>query len=166
MKPSSEKKKQRLSLRLFNRAQRVMERLGRRKLGWVESEPSLHEAACKAVGFDDFGDEAYLEGLRVLLQAYDRESRLTPFGRMLVEQQLLGILKNRLQCFKISMYVSKYCYLHDISPSDNSVYVMTAWPAIQVQFPFFSFNAFLNALRKPRTFSLLMEISSGIPTSS
>jgi hypothetical protein len=95
VKQSSEKK-QRLSLRLFNQAHRFMERLGRRKLGWVESEPSLHEAACKAVGFDDFGDEGYLEGLRVLLQAYDRESRLTPFGRMLVEQQLLGILKNRL----------------------------------------------------------------------
>jgi hypothetical protein len=73
-----------------------LERLGRRVPSFVESEQSLHEAACKAVGFDDFGEPSYREGLRVLSEAYDREARLTPFGRMMVRQQLLGILKNRL----------------------------------------------------------------------
>ena len=56
----------------------------------------MHDAARKAVGFDDFGDQSYRKGLWVLLDAYDRESRLTAVGRVMVEQQLIGILKNRL----------------------------------------------------------------------
>lgn len=64
--------------------------------GFLESEESLHAAAREAVGHDDFGDPSYLEGLRVLLDAYDREARLTDAGRFLVEQQIVGILKNRL----------------------------------------------------------------------
>jgi hypothetical protein len=87
----------RLPLELFNGAHRVLERLGRRpKPGLVESEEALHEAARAATGGEYFGDPAYLEGLRVLLRAYDREARLTPFGRLMVDQQLVGILKNRL----------------------------------------------------------------------
>jgi hypothetical protein len=96
MSQPSVKKKQRLLLRAYNQSQRIMERLGRRRPGFVESEEPLHEAARKEVGFDDFGDKAYLEGLRVLSEAYDREARLTPFGRMIAEQQIMGILKNRL----------------------------------------------------------------------
>ncbi|MFQ5666404.1 MAG: sulfotransferase [Candidatus Binatia bacterium] len=64
--------------------------------GFVESADGLHDAARKAVSCDDFGDPAYLEGFRVLTEAYDRESRLTPAGRAMVETQLLGILENRL----------------------------------------------------------------------
>ncbi len=86
----------RLPLRLFNGAHRMLGRLGRRKPGLVESEDALHEMARKATGLDDFGDPSYQEGLRVLLRAYDREARLTPFGRVMVDQQLVGILKNRL----------------------------------------------------------------------
>ena len=65
-------------------------------LSFVESMESLHDAARKAAGADDFGDPTYLEGLRVLLTAYDRESRLNETGRTMVQQQLIGILKNRL----------------------------------------------------------------------
>jgi hypothetical protein len=71
-----------------------MTEAGRR--GFVESEDALHAAARAAVGSDDFGDPSYRKGLRILLEAYDRESRLTDTGRFMVEQQLLGILKNRL----------------------------------------------------------------------
>jgi hypothetical protein len=94
---ASGEKKQRLPLRAFNRASRAMERLGRRKPGFVESEASFHAKARKAVGAGDFGDPAYLEGLRVLLDAYDREAHLTPFGRLMAEQQIVGILANRLR---------------------------------------------------------------------
>lgn len=66
------------------------------QVGFVKSADSLHEAARKAAGCADFGDPAYLDGFRVLLEAYDRESHLTHTGRALVETQLLGILKNRL----------------------------------------------------------------------
>jgi hypothetical protein len=64
--------------------------------GFLDSAESLHDAARQAVDFDDFGDPAYLDGFRVLTEAYDRESRLNATGRAMVEAQLLGILKNRL----------------------------------------------------------------------
>ena len=48
--------------------------------GFVEAEGWLHEAAVRAVGFDDFGEEPYLEGLRALLDSYDRESKLGDDG--------------------------------------------------------------------------------------
>ena len=49
--------------------------------GFVESEDALHEEAAEIAGDDDFGDPSYLEGLRVLLHAYDDESRLSERGR-------------------------------------------------------------------------------------
>jgi hypothetical protein len=87
---------ERLPLRMYNGAQRLLDALGRKKPRFVDLEEKLHDDARKAVGFDDFGDPAYRTPLRILLEAYDKESRLTPFGRMLVEQQLAGLLRNRL----------------------------------------------------------------------
>jgi hypothetical protein len=92
----SGKSSQRFPVRLFNGAHRVLERLGRGPTPFVDSEGSLRDAARKAAGLEDFGDETALTGLRVLLEAYDRESRLNPFGRMMVTQELTGILRNRL----------------------------------------------------------------------
>jgi len=86
---------QRLPVRLYNQASRLFERLGRKPSGFVASEERLHAAAAKAAGATDFGDPGYLTGLRVLLEAYDRESRLNPFGRMMVWGELTGILRNR-----------------------------------------------------------------------
>jgi hypothetical protein len=68
---------------------------------WVDSEEALHAAASEALGCDDFGDPGYLEGLRVLLEAYDREARLTDLGRAMVEGMLVSILKNRLRAEKL-----------------------------------------------------------------
>ncbi len=88
--------KQRLPVRLYNGFQRLALRLGRSQPGFRESEERLLEAARKATGQGDFGGEPFREGLRVLLEAYDREARLTPFGRMMVSQELAGILCARL----------------------------------------------------------------------
>ena len=74
----------------------VIERIRTGQLGFAEAEQSLHEAARSGAGFADFGDESYLAGLRTLLGAYDREARLTPTGRAMVTQELIGILRNRL----------------------------------------------------------------------
>jgi hypothetical protein len=60
-------------------------------------EGMLHEAAARDVGYDDFGESSYREGLRVLLRAYDEEARLTPFGRKAAKIQLTEILKKRLR---------------------------------------------------------------------
>ncbi|MFN8626734.1 MAG: sulfotransferase [Candidatus Binatia bacterium] len=63
----------------------------------VPTVDSLEEAARQAVGFGDFGDPAYREGLRVLLDAYAQASELNARGRAWwVETHLLEVLKNRL----------------------------------------------------------------------
>ena len=74
----------------------VIERIRSGQLKFAEAEQPLHEAARSGAGFADFGDESYLAGLRTLLGAYDREARLTPTGRAMVTQELIGILRNRL----------------------------------------------------------------------
>ncbi len=89
--------KTRLPVRLFNGVQSALASLGRRPAGFAAREGELLEAARKATGLSDFGDEGFLTGLRVLLEAYDKQARLTPFGRMMVNGELTGILKSRLQ---------------------------------------------------------------------
>lgn len=65
--------------------------------GFAESESLLHDLAAREVGADDFGDPAYLEGLRVLLCAYDREARFNPYGRQASFYATLELLKKRLR---------------------------------------------------------------------
>lgn len=67
------------------------------KTKFVDLEEPLHEAAARDVGYDDFGEPSYLEGLRVLLDAYDKQAKLTPFGRKAAKIQLTEILKKRLR---------------------------------------------------------------------
>lgn len=67
---------------------------------FIDMERRLHEAAARDVGYDDFGEASYLEGLRVLLAAYDTEAKLTPFGRKAAQIQLTEILKKRLRAEK------------------------------------------------------------------
>ena len=63
---------------------------------WVRSEDALHEEASADVGYDDFGDPSYLEGLRVVLAAYDEEARFHEAGREMAKYQLVHSLKQRL----------------------------------------------------------------------
>lgn len=60
-------------------------------------EGELHESAIAAAGCDDFGDPAYLVGLRYLLAAYDQNERLTGFGRMAARYDLQAVLVRRLR---------------------------------------------------------------------
>ncbi len=64
---------------------------------FVELEDSLHERAIAEVGFDDFGDSSYLEGLRVLSAAYDSEAKFNVYGRGAAEAKILETLKQRLR---------------------------------------------------------------------
>lgn len=70
---------------------------GEKQARFSGSEDALHEAAMEAVGYDDFGDPSYLEGLRVLLEAYDTEARFTPAGREAARQELIRLLGKRLR---------------------------------------------------------------------
>ncbi len=96
----SQVRDQRFPVRLFNRAQRFVEKLGKKPTLFVEAGDDLKESARKAVGFDDFGGDPWQDGFQTLLQAYDEESQLNPFGRVMVKSELTTILKNRLRVEK------------------------------------------------------------------
>ena len=64
---------------------------------FAAAEVPLHQAAVAAAGSEDFGDPAYLDGLRVLLRAYDEEAKHTPVGRIVAEQMTIGLLAARLR---------------------------------------------------------------------
>jgi hypothetical protein len=66
---------------------------GRESVGTVED---LHASATRLTGLDDFGDEAYLEGLEVLLKSYADEADLTPVGNKVKRSFLRGALVARL----------------------------------------------------------------------
>ena len=58
----------------------------------------LLESASRLVGLDDFGpdDDNYREGLAVLLESYQRDADLTPFGSKICRVYLRGALAARL----------------------------------------------------------------------
>jgi len=65
----------------------------RENVGTVED---LHASATRFTGLDDFGDDDYREGLAVLLESYERDAGLTPFGRKVKRAFLRGALVARL----------------------------------------------------------------------
>jgi hypothetical protein len=64
---------------------------------FTESKQQLHDLAIERAGSDDFGDPSYLEGLDVLLKAYDTEAKLNAFGKGAVRESLIGLLVQRLK---------------------------------------------------------------------
>ncbi|MFD2418278.1 sulfotransferase family protein [Amycolatopsis pigmentata] len=67
--------------------------IGRDNVGTVED---LHASATRMTGLDDFGDDGYREGLRVLLESYAADAHLTPFGNKIKRAFLRGALVARL----------------------------------------------------------------------
>ena len=64
----------------------------------VGTVDDLHESATRLVGLDDFGpdDDNYREGLAVILDSYQRDADLTPFGSKICRVYLRGALGARL----------------------------------------------------------------------
>jgi hypothetical protein len=60
-------------------------------------ETTLLHKACAQTGLDDFGDDSFREGLRVLLRAYDTDAQLSFVGRICVHEDLVRLLHNRLR---------------------------------------------------------------------
>ncbi len=60
------------------------------------SEESLIAAAREQTGLTEFGDEGFREGLRVLLETYERAG-LRPGGRKVTRRRLIQLLCNRLR---------------------------------------------------------------------
>lgn len=46
---------------------------------------------------DEFGDESFRDPLHALLGACEREARLSPLGRVMTRQLVLGLLATRLR---------------------------------------------------------------------
>jgi hypothetical protein len=60
-------------------------------------QESLLEEATRNTDLSDFGDEAFREGLSVLLASLEEEARLNEFGRLFAHKEILRHLENRLK---------------------------------------------------------------------
>lgn len=83
-----------LAIRAFNSAARAAASFG---IDVELSSGELIAAARKRNGLHDFGAEALLEPLEVLLDSIRREASLNPLGRLITRQRLIGVLGNRLR---------------------------------------------------------------------
>jgi hypothetical protein len=82
-------------MRLFNAAG---EKWWRHGFSWQQlDEKTLLDKACKSTGLEDFGESFFLEGLRVLLQAYATEAEFTFGGQICVHGDTVRLLANRLR---------------------------------------------------------------------
>jgi hypothetical protein len=52
--------------------------------------------ARRKMGLSDFGDEAFLEPLEVLVDSINREAALNPVGHMIIRGRIVGVLANKL----------------------------------------------------------------------
>lgn len=73
--------------------------IGRRLGASVSLAPDdlLRAAEARVPGATDFGDPRFREPLAVLSRSLDEEARLTPIGRWLVRERVVGLLANRLR---------------------------------------------------------------------
>lgn len=63
--------------------------IGREDVGTIDD---LHASATKVIGLDDFGADDYRTGLSVLLESFERDAELTPFGNKVNRAFLRGAL--------------------------------------------------------------------------
>src|SRR2546428_7731364 len=84
-----------LGLRLLNRTGRVLRAAG---LPLVRlDDASLLARASRRAGLDDFGDGAFRDALRRLLDALEHEAALTLLGRLIARADCVRLLENRLR---------------------------------------------------------------------
>lgn len=82
-------------LSLINAAGRPLLKNG---FAWMRlDEKILFDKACAATGLEDFGDDSFLEALRVLLRAYETEAGFSFVGRLGVHGDTVRLLSNRLR---------------------------------------------------------------------
>ena len=81
---------------------RLIDGLGRglARLGWRSFRLDVAELLTRArrsTRLEDFGNEAFMPGLRLLVESLDAEARLSPFGRFVAQRQLVEVLVHRLR---------------------------------------------------------------------
>ncbi len=84
-----------LLLRLINAAGRRFVKNGHK---WLRlDEKVLLNKACEQTGLDDYGDDSFREGLRVLLRSYEPDAEFSFVGRICVNNDTVRLLSNRLR---------------------------------------------------------------------
>src|SRR5262245_58783390 len=83
-----------LGMRLFNAVGRGLRRLGLRPR--LNADDILARARRKA-RLDDFGDERFLEPLRILVKSCEDDDELMPLGRFVTRLRLTHFAVNRLR---------------------------------------------------------------------
>ncbi len=63
----------------------------------MDSVDALLDAACEDTGLDDFGADAFREGLDVLVDSVGSEADLNPIGEFIVRDLIMKALTNRLR---------------------------------------------------------------------
>ena len=92
-----------LPLRLLNRTATIVQSIG---LPFVPlRKADLLAKARKKTGLSDFGDSRFEEGLDVLIDSLERESKLSGLGRITAQRTILDLLTTRLQ---IEDYLKKH----------------------------------------------------------
>jgi len=81
-------------MRFVNGVLRALNSMGLARIDL--DEQSLIESAKKQVGLSAFGDESFLEPMRLLLNSLEGEADLNPLGRFLTRQSIVRLLKHRL----------------------------------------------------------------------
>ena len=82
-------------LRLINAAGRRFVKNGHKWLS-LDEKVLLHKAG-EQTGLDDYGDDSFREGLRVLLRSYEQDAALSFIGRICVNNDTMRLLSNRLR---------------------------------------------------------------------
>ena len=82
-------------VKLINATGQGLGRFGVRRPGLDPDR--LMASARRATGLSDFGDDRFLEGLGVLVRAFDARDDVHTFGRIVFRQHLTSLLVNRLR---------------------------------------------------------------------
>lgn len=134
------------------RAIALANRVGRMPaaLGLPSLRPdALLRAAAGRVGLADFGDDSFREPLEVLVESIEREARLTPVGRIITRERLVGVLANRLRVTRavladpgvehlelappvviVGLQRTGTTLLHRLLASDPAFRWLTSWEAL------------------------------------
>ena len=83
------------TIRFINRAGHFLQRCHLPLAQLTEKE--LLAKAIKRAGMRDFGDPGFHRGLQQLLAALEQEAELTPLGRLLAQEEIVGRLTSRLK---------------------------------------------------------------------
>ncbi len=84
-----------LPLRLLNGTFSVLGKLGNHLVSL--NPEALMVSASKQTGLSDFGSDYFRQPLHLLCESFEEDAHLTGLGRIMARQELLRLLKNRLQ---------------------------------------------------------------------